>query len=86
MEKVFHSCEIYNKRSLSPIGNKKILYGENFKDKISLKRIFLKNFKELLPNENIKKHTNRTINQPKENYKVTKRFENNFTKYIQNVL
>ena len=56
MEKVIinHSCEIYNRRTLSPILDKKITYNESFKDKISLKRIFNKNYKQMFPNEKIK--------------------------------
>ena len=91
MEKVLinHSCEIYSRSVLSPIQEKSITYGETLKEKISLKRIFNKNFKQIFPNEKFKKNTNRTETRstnPRKEYNISKKFEYNFTKYIENVL
>jgi hypothetical protein len=82
-----HSCEIYSRSNLIPLQDKFITYGETFREKISIKRIFNKNFKQIFPNEKIKKMNyrtqNRIINRPE--YKIRRKLEYNFTKYIENV-
>jgi hypothetical protein len=90
MEKVIinHSCEIYSKRTLSPIYEKKITYKDNFREKISLKRIFNKNYKEMFPEDKLKKTITRQ-NQDENIYNnntLKKKFEYDFSKYIKTVL
>lgn len=91
MEKIIinHSCEIYNRRTLSPTIDKKLTYNESLRDKISLKRIFNKNYKQIFPNEKIKKSVTRindTYLTNEANNFTRRRFENDFSKFLKIVI